>query len=173
MRLTDKAQGFFVHGHLDDITKLKNYRVSLAPLRFGAGIKGKISDSWHHGGTPCVTTLIGHEGMSDVSNDFENWGGLVATSDDLANEFATKAIELYTNEQTWKTKQTNAFRLLNKLFDRDQNRASFVDNLRQLYENISTKRIQDIVGNIMWQSNVRATEYMSKFIELKQKMQKK
>ena len=37
-------------------------RVLLAPLRFGAGIKGKIVDAWMHG-LPVVTTPIGAEGM--------------------------------------------------------------------------------------------------------------
>ena len=34
----------------------------LAPLRFGAGLKGKIVDGWIHG-LPCVTTPIGSEGL--------------------------------------------------------------------------------------------------------------
>lgn len=37
-------------------------RVQLAPLRFGAGIKGKVADGWH-AGTPCITTPVGAEGM--------------------------------------------------------------------------------------------------------------
>ena len=39
-----------------------SYRVLLAPLRFGAGLKGKIVDAWAHG-LPVVTTPIGAEGM--------------------------------------------------------------------------------------------------------------
>jgi len=34
----------------------------LAPLRYGAGIKGKIVDSWLHN-TPVVTSPIGAEGL--------------------------------------------------------------------------------------------------------------
>lgn len=34
----------------------------LAPLRFGAGIKGKIVDSWINN-TPVVTSPIGAEGL--------------------------------------------------------------------------------------------------------------
>ena len=41
---------------------MQQYRVCLAPLRFGAGLKGKIVDSWAHG-TPVCTTPIGAEGM--------------------------------------------------------------------------------------------------------------
>ena len=39
-----------------------SYRVLLAPLRYGAGLKGKIVDAWAHG-LPVVTTPIGAEGM--------------------------------------------------------------------------------------------------------------
>lgn len=41
---------------------MKKYRLCLAPLRFGAGLKGKIVDSWQYG-LPVVTTRIGAEGM--------------------------------------------------------------------------------------------------------------
>lgn len=41
---------------------LRLYRVLLAPLRYGAGLKGKIVDAWAHG-LPVVTTPIGAEGM--------------------------------------------------------------------------------------------------------------
>ncbi len=169
LKLTDESQGFIVHGQLDNLIKLKEYRVNLAPLRFGAGIKGKISDGWYHGGLPCVTTLFGQEGMAD-NNLF---GGLVATADNIGHEFAQLAIQLYTKEELWQEKQMQGFHVLNKLFDKDQNRKNFEHQLTSLVENISTRRTQDFVGNIMWQSNVRATEYMSKFIELKQRIEAK
>ena len=49
-------------GLMDRLARLQNYRVMLAPIRFGAGIKGKISDAWQHG-LPVVTTPVGAEGM--------------------------------------------------------------------------------------------------------------
>lgn len=39
----------FVKGHMPSLEVLCSYRVALAPLRFGAGLKGKIVDSWAHG----------------------------------------------------------------------------------------------------------------------------
>lgn len=50
-------------GHAPSLDVMKTYRVCLAPLRFGAGLKGKIVDSWAHG-LPVVTTPIGAEGMT-------------------------------------------------------------------------------------------------------------
>ena len=49
-------------GFASSLDVMQRYRVCLAPLRFGAGLKGKIVDSWAHG-TPVCTTPIGAEGM--------------------------------------------------------------------------------------------------------------
>ena len=47
---------------MKDLEALGYYKALLAPLRFGAGIKGKICDGFYNS-TPCVTTPIGGEGM--------------------------------------------------------------------------------------------------------------
>ena len=47
---------------MDDKKRLQKYKVMLAPLRFGAGIKGKITDAWLNY-LPVVTTRIGAEGL--------------------------------------------------------------------------------------------------------------
>ncbi|MFC6977354.1 hypothetical protein [Microbulbifer taiwanensis] len=46
-----------MYGRTEDaLATLARYRLNLAPLRFGAGQKGKILDGWLVG-TPAVTTL--------------------------------------------------------------------------------------------------------------------
>jgi glycosyltransferase involved in cell wall biosynthesis len=60
-QLHDPRRGVRFLGHVADVAELARYRLLLAPLRFGAGIKGKVLDSWAHG-TPCVTTPLGAEG---------------------------------------------------------------------------------------------------------------
>lgn len=67
-------------------------KLSIAPLRYGAGIKGKIIDSLYHS-TPVVTTSIGIEG---INNEYD----LVKYSDDV-EEFAQKLITLYTKANEW------------------------------------------------------------------------
>lgn len=47
---------------MPSLERLAKYRVMLAPLRYGAGIKGKIVDSWIHK-VPVVTSPIGAEGL--------------------------------------------------------------------------------------------------------------
>lgn len=55
--------GVSFHGHLPTLAPLlSSCRVSLAPLRFGAGVKGKVSEAMAHG-LPVVTTSNGAEGM--------------------------------------------------------------------------------------------------------------
>jgi len=68
-------------------------RVFVAPIRYGAGIKGKIGLSMASG-LPVVTTSMGAEGMG-----LEH-GRNVLISDD-PHEFAAYVIELYTNPQLW------------------------------------------------------------------------
>jgi hypothetical protein len=56
-------EGFHVKGWAEDIdTVLQNARLLLAPLQFGAGIKGKLLDAMRCG-TPSITTSMGAEGM--------------------------------------------------------------------------------------------------------------
>ncbi len=68
-------------------------RLSIAPLRYGAGVKGKINQSMGFG-VPVVATLIAVEGMG--LTDHENV--LIA---DTPQEFARAVIELYTSDSLW------------------------------------------------------------------------
>jgi hypothetical protein len=49
-----QASKLFVKGHMGSLDTLRQYRVALAPLRFGAGLKGKVVDSWAHGLPVCI-----------------------------------------------------------------------------------------------------------------------
>jgi hypothetical protein len=60
--LHNPSQGFFICGHAKNLDVLARARVLLAPVRYGAGIKGKIVDAWRYG-LPVVATKIGAEGM--------------------------------------------------------------------------------------------------------------
>ncbi|CAD8045495.1 unnamed protein product [Paramecium sonneborni] len=60
--VTKESDGFMCKGLMKEIDILGKYRVMLAPLRFGAGVKGKITDAWREM-LPVVTTPIGAEGL--------------------------------------------------------------------------------------------------------------
>src|SRR5262249_26897265 len=62
-RLDDPANGVIIRGWVKDLTEtLRTCRLTVAPLRFGAGVKGKIVTSLAHG-VPCVATPVAAEGM--------------------------------------------------------------------------------------------------------------
>ena len=72
---------------------LASCRVGIAPLRFGAGMKGKIGD-YLACGLPCVTTPIGAEGMGlDIGRE------IVVAGD--ADEFAHAVAAVYANPARW------------------------------------------------------------------------
>ena len=77
-------------------------KLSVAPLRFGAGVKGKINQSMAFG-VPVVATTLAVEGM-DLT-DHEDI--LVA---DEPEDFARALIELYESEELWNRLSENGIR---------------------------------------------------------------
>jgi len=83
-----------VHGHVPDIAPLfRSVRVSVAPLRFGAGLKGKVADSLGHG-VPCVATSVGVEGSG------LRHGEHLLVADD-PRDFARAVADLCTDDALW------------------------------------------------------------------------
>lgn len=85
-----------VHGHVSDLsTLLAGVRISVAPIRYGAGMKGKITNALAHG-LPSVATPVAAEGM-----------GLVEGRDILVAAgpagFADAVARLYGDEALWKS----------------------------------------------------------------------
>jgi O-antigen biosynthesis protein len=64
-QLHKPSDGFFIKGRAEDAREvISKARVMLAPLRFGAGLKGKLVEAMLFG-TPAVTTPIGAEGLQE------------------------------------------------------------------------------------------------------------
>ena len=72
---------------------LEQCRVSVVPLRFGAGNKGKVGETLSHG-LPMVSTTIGAEGMGIVNEEHS------FVSDDPL-QFAEYCVKLYSDKNTW------------------------------------------------------------------------
>lgn len=88
-----KAEGTKVIGALTDAELEEMYRsvkMIVVPLRYGAGIKGKVIEAMYHG-VPVVTTPIGIEGIPNEDNAVKIAGG--------ENDFAEAVIELYRSDQ--------------------------------------------------------------------------
>jgi glycosyltransferase involved in cell wall biosynthesis len=86
-------------------------RLSVAPLRFGAGVKGKINQSMAFG-VPVVATSVAVEGTG--LHDREEI--LMA---DQPEDFAKAVIELYQNEQLWNRISENGVRKTRALYSTD------------------------------------------------------
>jgi GT2 family glycosyltransferase/glycosyltransferase involved in cell wall biosynthesis len=88
------APGIVVHGHVPDIDpSMDGCRVAVAPLRYGAGVKGKVNLSMAHG-QPVVATPCAVEGMHLVG------GADVLVAGD-ADAFADAVVRLYRDETLW------------------------------------------------------------------------
>lgn len=98
-----------VVGYVKDVSEYFNRaRVFVAPLRYGAGVKGKIGQAIEFG-LPIVSTSIGVEGMFLKDNN----SCMVA---DNETEFANKVIKLYQNEKLWLVLRDNSRKVLLKHF---------------------------------------------------------
>jgi len=83
-----------LHGHVPDVAPFFNgCRLSVAPLRYGAGVKGKVNQSLAHG-LPVVVTTQAAEGMYLVDGE----SALIA--DDAAG-FAAAILRLYADPALW------------------------------------------------------------------------
>src|SRR5690606_23116533 len=94
IRALSGREGVTVHGHVPDIAPyMDGCRVALAPLRYGAGVKGKVNLSMAHG-QPVVATSCAIEGMH--ARD----GHDVLVADD-ADAFADAVVRLYGDQVLW------------------------------------------------------------------------
>ena len=160
MALDNPSSGFRIKGWAKDaLETLTQYRINLAPLRFGAGIKGKISDGWAVG-TPCVASSIAAEGMHS-GFDF---GGSVA---DDWEQFAEQCALLYSEHSTWNEAQNNGATIIDKLFSETQNRRKFIDLITTVAIDFRNRRENNFIGAMLWHHLHRSTEYMSRWIEAK------
>ncbi len=162
-QLHNPKEGFLIKGWADDAQDVVSQaRVSLAPLQFGAGIKGKLAESMLCG-TPNVTTSIGTEGMLYEDSD---WNGFVA---DNPSPFAKAAVRLYSDKNIWQQAQQNGIEIINTRFQEKKFMLDFITKIDTIRNNLEEHRINNFIGNMLQYHTVRSTEYMSRWIEEKNK----
>ncbi|RSC95885.1 glycosyltransferase [Tenacibaculum singaporense] len=161
-QLHKPKEGFIVKGFAENALEVvKNARVVLAPIRFGAGIKGKLTEAMECG-TPSVTTSIGAEGMHGNLP----WNGFI---EDDFEKFANKAIELYTYDILWKKSQQKGIEIINSLYDKEVLEISFMKRVKKIQENLDVHRTQNFLGSLLQHQTLQSTKFMSKWIEEKKK----
>ena len=158
--LNNPTTGFLIKGWTENVfTVMEQSRLCLAPIRFGAGIKGKLLDAMIMQ-TPSITTSPGSEGMHQQ----EPWPGVV--TDDVT-EFIAAAVKLYNNEQAWLNAQQNAITLLNAQYDSHMLGPLLITKITEVEKNLVQHRLNNFTGAMLKHHSMMSTKYMSQWIAAK------
>ncbi|MGE8339710.1 MAG: glycosyltransferase [Flavobacterium sp.] len=162
LQLHQPKNGFYIMGRTEDANEVvKKARVVLAPIRFGAGLKGKLLEAMQCG-TPSATTSIGSEAMHENLP----WNGFI---EDDSVEFAKKAIALYQDENLWKQSQKNGIEIINKCYQKSAYSSQLISLINSLLIDSKIHRLHNFMGNLLQHHAYTSTRYMSKWIEAKNK----
>ena len=161
-QLHNDKEGFLIKGFAEDVNVvMQNARVCLAPIRFGAGLKGKLVDAMKNG-TPCVTTSIGAEGMFGHIEP----NGFIEDNPKL---FSNKAIALFQNETICKAKVENGFDLINQRFNKIKQQQKLIGFVKETTQQLKQNRLNNFTGQMLHHHMLQSTKFMSKWIEEKNK----
>jgi glycosyltransferase involved in cell wall biosynthesis len=162
LQLHQPKNGFFIMGRAEDANEVvKNARVVLAPIRFGAGLKGKLLEAMQCG-TPSVTSTIGSEAMHANLP----WNGFVS---DNIKEFAARAISLFQDENLWKQSQKNGIAIVNEYYQKEKYSDRLINAVNSLLNNSESHRLHNFMGSLLHHHTLKSTKYMAKWIEAKNK----
>ncbi len=155
-----ERNGFLIKGWADDaLAVMAQARLCLAPLRFGAGQKGKLVDAMLTG-TPSVTTSVGAEGMHGTLP----WPGAVA---DHAAAFAQATVQLYRDAASWQRAQQQCLPVLQAGFDRLVHGRAVIGKISRALANVGAHRAPHFTGRMLLHHQHRSTEFMGRWIEAK------
>ncbi|MDH7444609.1 glycosyltransferase family 4 protein [Aquimarina sp. 2201CG14-23] len=162
-QLHNPKQGFYIKGWAKDAQQvMKQARICLAPLRFGAGIKGKLVEAMLCG-TPSITTNIGAEGILGEDSD---WNGFIT---DQPEAFANASVKLYNNQNIWHQAQQNGIEIINTRFKKEKFSNQLINQIIDLQNSLKEHRSKNFIGSMLQHHSLKSTEYMSRWIEEKNK----
>ncbi|MGQ9846339.1 MAG: glycosyltransferase, partial [Bacteroidales bacterium] len=136
--LSLSSENIIVTGYVKDLSPyLQKARVSVNPLRYGAGMKGKIGEalSW---GLPVVTTSIGAEGM-DLTD------GIDALIADSPWDFASRVVNLYKDKNLWERLSKNG----KKKVGSEWSPLAVRGRLEKIFFSREDKRIEKLISIII------------------------
>ena len=161
-QLHNEKEGFIIKGRAENVVSVFNQaKILLAPIPFGAGIKGKLLESMQFG-LPNVTSAVGAEAMQGNLD----WNGLIT---DNETEFVEKAVLLYQDENLWQTSQEDGFKIIENRFKKELFEPHFIHKIQEISENLESHRNQNFLGQILQHHTLQSTKYLSKWIEEKNK----
>lgn len=162
LQLENPKENFYIKGRATSAkVVMSNYRILIAPIQFGAGVKGKFIDAMHTG-TPSVTTSVGAEAMKGKLA----WPGFI---EDDPEKFCQQTVELYTQETIWKIAQTNGIQIINERYEKQKYQGDFMTNLSLLKVQLDKHRQQNFLSQILMHHTLQSTKYMSLWIAEKNK----
>jgi glycosyltransferase involved in cell wall biosynthesis len=162
MQLHQSKEGFLIKGRATDANEVvQKAKIVLAPLRFGAGIKGKLIEAMQCG-TPSITTTIGAESMQGNLA----WNGFV--TDDI-NEFTVATVKLYQDKELWTAAQQNGIAIINQRYSKGLFEKDFAFQIHFLHSNLQQHRLDNFFGALLQHHTLTSTKYMSRWIEAKNK----
>ncbi|WP_343557807.1 glycosyltransferase [Sphingobacterium sp.] len=162
LQLNNPKENFFIKGRAESARlTMENYRLLVAPIQFGAGVKGKFIDAMQTG-TPSTTTTVGAEAMKGNLA----WNGFI---EDNPEAFCRKTAELYENENLWNIAQAHGIRIINERYEKQKYQSDFMTNLSLLKVQIDRHRQQNFISQILLHHTMQSTKYMSLWIEEKNK----
>ncbi len=159
-QLHNEKEGFLIKGRAESVADVySKAKVLLAPIPYGAGLKGKLFEAMQLG-LPSITTKMGAEAM----NGNLDWNGFITTDE---ADFVEKVIELYKNKTVWETAQKNGYEIIEKRFKKELYETDFMNEVENLQEHLNAHRNQNFLGQILQHQSLQSTKYMSKWIEAK------
>ena len=159
-QMHNEKEGFLIKGWTSDLQNVfQNTRLNLAPLRFGAGIKGKLIDAMQSG-TPSVTTSIGAEGMHANLD----WSGRITYG---VKDFVEATVTMYNDDTQWKQAQQNGIYIINELYDKEALGKQLSSKIENVQQNLEQHRTRNFIGSMLMHHTAASTKYMSKWIASK------
>ena len=158
--LHDEQSGFLVKGWADNaIEVMQSARVCLAPLRFGAGIKGKLAEAMICS-TPSVTTDIGAESMQTPLG----WSGIITNG---AADIADAAVQLYQDPILWQKSSILGPKNAAILYPQTAIFDALDQRITALFAGLTAHRQANFVGSMLNHHHHKSTKYMAQWIAAK------
>jgi len=178
-QLHNESQGFLVKGWAEDaLAVVAEARVMLAPLRFGAGLKGKLIDAalCH---TPAVTTTIGAEGMYVTPAQQADGASVALNSSKLTDAalvaddpdaYAQAAVTLYQQAQRWQQASDAASRVIAERFAFTAHAERLALQVDATLGDLEQRRQRNFYGAMLRHHSLKSSQYMSQWIEVKNRL---
>lgn len=159
LQLHNAKEDFYIKGKCENVNAtMQQYKVLIAPIPFGAGLKGKFIDGFKNK-LPSVTFAVGSEGIA-----VDDWGGFIAENE---VDFINNACVLYTSAEVWDASVEIGRTIINENFSKNKWDTILGIQVQQILKDSQAFRSNLFVQKILWQNSFQASKYMSLWIQEK------